>query len=317
MDPLSGFLDGPRARGAFLLRVVMRPPWSIAVADEAPLTLVQQVHGRSWFRPEGARPTALGPGDAVVVRSPVTYTLSTDVDAPPSIVIGPGQGCSGSDGRDLSEEMAAGVRTWGNDPDGEDCLLVGTYRSDGEVGRLLLRALPAYLVVRSPAPGVASLLQDELATAALGQDSMLDRLLDLLLIATLRAWATDPGTLHASGLLAAGQDPVVQASVRLLQERPGEPWTVEQLARTVGLSRPALARRFGEVVGVPPMAYLMQWRLALGADLLRGDDLTVGAIAHRVGYASPFSFSAAFKREYGVSPQAYRTGEDQPDVAAT
>ncbi|WP_313717025.1 AraC family transcriptional regulator, partial [Arsenicicoccus bolidensis] len=60
-----------------------------------------------------------------------------------------------------------------------------------------------------------------------------------------------------------------------LQERPGEPWTVEQLARTVG------------------------------------------AIAHRVGYASPFSFSAAFKREYGVSPQAYRTGEDQPDVAAT
>ena len=105
--------------------------------------------------------------------------------------------------------------------------------------------------------------------------------------------------------------------MRHLQERPGEPWTVEQLARTVGLSRPALARRFGEVVGVPPMAYLMQWRLALGADLLRGDDLTVGAIAHRVGYASPFSFSAAFKREYGVSPQAYRTGEDQPDVAAT
>lgn len=122
------------------------------VADEAPLTLVQQVHGRSWFCPEGARPTVLGPGDAVVVRAPVTYTLSTDVDAPPSIVIGPGLGCSGSDGRDLSEEMAAGVRTWGNDPDGEDCLLVGTYRSDGEVGRLLLRALPAYLVVRSPAP---------------------------------------------------------------------------------------------------------------------------------------------------------------------
>ena len=106
------------------------------VADEAPLSLVQQVHGRSWFCPESARPTVLGPGDAVVVRAPVTYTLSTDVDAPPSIVIGPGQGCSGSDGRDLSEEMAAGVRTWGNDPDGEDCLLVGTYRSDGEVGRL-------------------------------------------------------------------------------------------------------------------------------------------------------------------------------------
>jgi AraC-like DNA-binding protein len=81
---------------------------------------------------------------------------------------------------------------------------------------------------------------------------------------------------------------------------------VASLAAEVGMSRAALARRFIDRVGEPPIAYLTGWRLALAADLLREPDATVGAVARRVGYTSPFTFSTAFKRHYGVSPQEHR-----------
>ena len=80
------------------------------------------------------------------------------------------------------------------------------------------------------------------------------------------------------------------------------------LARAVKVSRAALARRFRERVGEPPMAYLTGWRMALAADRLRGGTETVARVAAAVGYPSPFSFSNAFKRVYGLSPTAYRSG---------
>jgi len=94
--------------------------------------------------------------------------------------------------------------------------------------------------------------------------------------------------------------------VRLLHNNPAHPWTVASLAAEVGVSRAALARRFTDLVGEPPMAFLTGWRLALAADLLLEPDATVGAVARRVGYTSPFTFSTAFKRHYGVSPQVHR-----------
>ena len=76
--------------------------------------------------------------------------------------------------------------------------------------------------------------------------------------------------------------------------------------RAAGVSRAALARRFTDLVGEPPMSFLTGWRLALAADLLREPDATVGAVARQVGYGSPFALSTAFKRVHGVSPQQYR-----------
>ena len=94
--------------------------------------------------------------------------------------------------------------------------------------------------------------------------------------------------------------------LRAVHEHPERSWTVSELAGRAGVSRAAMARRFTEVVGTSPMAYLTEWRLAVGADLLRDEQLTLGAIARRTGYGSSFSFSTAFKRRYGVSPQWYR-----------
>lgn len=94
-----------------------------------------------------------------------------------------------------------------------------------------------------------------------------------------------------------------------MHDDPARQWTVEALAREVGLPRAALAARFSDRLGEPPMTYLTRWRMAVAADLLiRGDD-TLTSIARQVGYATPFALSSAVKREFGLSPAAYRARE--------
>lgn len=95
-------------------------------------------------------------------------------------------------------------------------------------------------------------------------------------------------------------------ALRLLHHEPAKPWTVASLAAAIGVSRAALARRFTELVGEPPMTFLTDWRLTLAADLLREPDATVSSVARQVGYGSPFALSAAFKRVRGISPQEHR-----------
>lgn len=87
---------------------------------------------------------------------------------------------------------------------------------------------------------------------------------------------------------------------------PAHPWTTAELASRAGVSRTTLAKRFTELVGDGPVAYLTEWRMTLAADLLTRPELTVGAVARRVGYADAFGFSAAFKRLRGESPSAFR-----------
>ena len=186
-------------------------------------------------------------------------------------------------------------------------MLVGTYQTDGEASRWLLDALPPVVVLRADEwdGPVVPLLAAEVVKEEPGQQVVLDRLLDLLLITSLRAaFASDAVTVPA--WFRANADPVIGRVVRLMQNEPAEPWTVATLASTVGVSRALLARRFHEVVGEPPIAFLTSWRLALAADLLTAGHATVGAIAREVGYGSPFTFSTAFKRAYGSSPKAYR-----------
>lgn len=309
VDALASLLDGPRALEAFVLRVSMAPPWAIRVEDEAPLAVTAVVQGGSWIVPDGGAPLRLEPGDVVVTRGPDHYLLADDPASPPLALVLEGDACVSLDGHEpLDVAMAQGVRTWGNSSDGPDVLLVGTYHVEGEVSGRLLAALPPTVVVRAgewDSAALLGVLDAEVARDDAGQTAVLDRLLDLVLIGTLRTWFARPDA-PVPGWYRAQSDPVVGPALRLLHHNPAEPWTVASLAAAVGVSRAALARRFSELVGEPPMTYLTRWRLELAADRLAQPGATVSAVAAEVGYATPFALSSAFKRVRGISPRDHR-----------
>jgi AraC-like DNA-binding protein len=308
MDPLAGFLEGPRARAAFLMRIVLEPPWSMRIEDEAPLTVVAITHGSAYVLPgRSSDPVPLRAGDVLIIRASDAYVVADRPTTEPTIVIDAGGRCSTLDGRSLVESMDLGVRTWGNAATGSDVMLVGTYQTDGEVSRRLLDSLPRLVVVRASEwdSPVVGLLASEIVKEEPGQQVILDRLLDLLLVSALRA-AFAAQTVAVPAWFRADADPVIGRVIRMMHNDPAHPWTVAELAAAAGVSRASLARRFHEVVGEPPMAFLTGWRMALAADLLLADGATVTAVARATGYSSPFTFSTAFKRNHGRSPRAYR-----------
>ncbi len=307
MDAVAGLLDGPRARGAFLLRSTLDPPWALWIQDEAPLTVVAIVRGHACVVPEGGEMVRLNAGDVAIARGPEPYLVADDPATPVQAVIQRGGECTTPEGQEVKLMDFVGVRTWGNSLDGETIMMCGTYQLEGEVPARLLRALPQMLVLDSETLGspLVPLLEDEIVKDAPGQEAVLDRLLDLLLIATLRAWFARPDA-EAPGWYRASADPIVGPALRMLHNDPAAPWTVASLARAAGVSRAALARRFNDLVGEPPMSFLTGWRIALAADLLLEPGATVGSVAPRVGYGSAFALSTAFKRIRGISPQQHR-----------
>ncbi|MEA2129845.1 MAG: hypothetical protein QOJ85_2736 [Solirubrobacteraceae bacterium] len=309
MDAIAGLLDGPRAREAFMLRSSLAAPWSLRIRDEAPLTVVAMLGGDAWIVPDDGDAVPLRAGDVAIIRGPEHYTVADDPATPPQVAVEPGQVCVslGPAGEELVESFSLGVRTWGNSDDPTTEMLTGIYQLDGEVSKRLLRALPPLIVLHEDewdCP-VVPLLADEIVKDQPGQEAVLDRLLDLLLIAVLRAWCARPDSGAPEWYRAYG-DPLVGHALRLLHHNPAHPWTVAELARETGASRAALARRFNELVGEPPMTFLTSWRIALAADLLLEPGATIGSVAHEVGYGSPFALSTAFKRVRGISPQQHR-----------
>lgn len=305
MDVLTDLLDGVRARGALFSRTVMASPWSLRFASGAPLTLATVLRGQAWLLPAEGDALLVRAGDIALVRGSAPYTVADDPGTPPHAVIDRAAYCGRSD--------PAAVPA-----DGATVLLSGAYENAGGVSERLLRALPPVLVIPDAECGspLLALVATETARDSPGQQAVLDRLLDLLLISTLRGWFDRPGT-PAPLWYRAADDPVVGHALRLLHDRTADPWTVARLAAETGVSRAALARRFTARVGEPPMTYLTNWRISLAADLLRGTDDTVGAVARKVGYANTFALSVAFKRLRHVSPSEHRAAESRASEAPT
>jgi AraC-like DNA-binding protein len=307
VDALAGLLDAPRARGAFALRVVMSAPWSLRILAESPVTLLAGISGRTWIVPDAGEPVWIDPGDIAVTRAPGHYNVADSPDTSPQFVIHRGQDCRDLDGNSVRDAMAHGVRTWGNDPSGKTVFLVGAYEHLSDVSDRLLRALPPVLALSRADWGspLLQLLCDEVVKDEPGQAVVLDRLLDLLLAAVLKAWFSRHDSTTPSWWRFQG-DPIVERALRVMHERPAHPWTMDELAAQSGASRATLARRFQDLVGESPMTFLRNRRMALAADLLCQPDETVSSVAEKVGYATPFAFSAAFKRVRGISPQEHR-----------
>ncbi|MFY7066992.1 cupin domain-containing protein [Nocardiopsis changdeensis] len=310
MDTLSEVLDHIRSSGALVGRNLMSPPWSIGFDEGASMTLVTMLRGDGWIVQEGAGPVRLSNRDLAVVTGPRPFGVTSDPDAriAPLYVLSAQGTCTDGAGRALAQEdVSLGVRTCGTRLDAEHALLTGSYTATGRIADRLLTALPRVLVVpgrhRRSAP--LELLEAEIARDEPGQQAVLDRLLDLVLVGTLRDWFALPEA-SAPRWYRAAADPVVGPALSAIHDDPARPWDVGSLAREAEVSRATFARRFTEVMGEPPISYLTGWRLCLAADLLQRSDDSIESIARRVGYSSAYALSAAFVREYDVRPGRHR-----------
>jgi AraC-like DNA-binding protein len=189
--------------------------------------------------------------------------------------------------------------------------LCGTFTIGDPQASHLLASLPAVIILRG-ARGQAleglevarRMLLFEMQSPSQGSAVMVARILDLLFIQILRAWAA--GTDAEPNWLAGALDPQIGRALSAIHREPGHDWTVEELARACSLSRSAFAARFVARVGKPPATYLAHVRLDAATDLLRDTSLPVTLIAENVGYTSEAAFSRAFKHRYGTPPARWR-----------
>lgn len=307
MDVFGDLFRGVRAHGSLFGSSTLTAPWALHFVDGAPLTLCTVLGGSGWIVPEHGSPEPLRAYETVVVRGPATFTFVDRLDTPAE-PIACGEFCATPEQGGTRHRLG-----WSDtDPSKADAttLIVGAYPVRGEISRQLLEVLPVVLRVEAGGTGDAVLdhLAAEVAADVPGQQVVLDRLLDWMLVCTLREWFDRPGG-QPPAWWAAQRDPVAGHALRLLHADPEAPWTVATLADRIGVSRSTLAKRFADLVGEPPLTYLTRWRMTLAADLLiERQEATVAAVARTVGYSEPFGFSAAFKRVRGVNPSEFRRG---------
>jgi AraC-like DNA-binding protein len=249
--------------------------------------------GRAQLVVDGTPPVILGEGDFVLIPSARSFTLSSlDPEPAPRITTTP---IRQSDGSFRLGDPSLPVDTE---------RLIGHCRFASPDAAMLVTLLPDMVVVRGQDRlGVlARLIADESRAGRPARDMIVERLLEVLLIEALRSSC---GTHAPPGLARGLADDRLAAALRAMHTAPDRAWTVQDLARSAGLSRSALFARFDREVGMPPMEYLIAWRMSLAkAELLSGRS-TVAEVARRVGYGSASAFSVAFSRQVGLPPVRY------------
>lgn len=290
-------------------RSLVEAPWALRLDSAQPCVVAAVVRGDAWLRHGTDVPVHLPEGAVVVACGGVPLHVGDHPETEPRVQIVDRDDCYDVvTGAPVGDVDRTGSRTWG-DPAAPGEVILGAYRTDGALYDLLVEELPAALVV-GPDPLVAPVLA-ALATETQeerpGQQVVVDRLMELLLFAAVRAWLASPAAADLPRWSTALVDPVVGPALRAMHADPARRWSVADLAAVGAASRAGFARRFREVVGEPPLAHLTRWRMAVAADLLRAEPtLDLTAVAERVGYADAFGFSTAFRRVRGHSPSTHR-----------
>lgn len=326
VDALSDLLHRARAKNAVVRQMIQRPPWSITLADAHRLSAVATLEGDIAISrrdtetrngtPKAAFARTLTAGDIALIKGG-EYTIADDLDTPHQVTIRAGVKHFNPtvDEAAVTAPQLNASQTFGNPRDGATVMLHGIYELHGSAGDRLLNLLPDVIVIPAGprTRGPLELLSAEAKHDESGQDAVLNRLLDLVLVIALRTWGIDT-TAKLPTWLGAITDPAIGEALTMLHSNPGTPWTTAKLAQRVGMSRAAFSARFTNLVGQSPIAYLTGWRMTLAADALRDTDATVAAVAHEVGYENPFAFSTAFKRAYAQSPMSWRRNRTEPPV---
>lgn len=295
VDVLQDRLIRARAAGASFVQSAVDPPWGLQLPAVTQLAAHAMIRGDGWiWLGDRSGAIELRAGDLALVRGDQVHHLTSGPDA---------AYIHFEDFRRQTADSPPDHRSSTN------LFLCGTYGFAGDVGRGLVEALPPILHLR-PRPGdrlrtAAELLSLELADPQPGQQTVLDRLLDIVLVQSLRHHFDDP-KVAAPGWYAAGAHPHLQKPLQAIHDHPEHPWTVVELARLATVSRATFTREFNDVLGQTPIGYLTDWRMTLARDGLRDGTRSLTEIAHSCGYTTVYAFSAAFSRHHGVPPGRWR-----------
>jgi AraC-like DNA-binding protein len=290
-DPLSEVIALLQPRTVVSKRISGAGPWGVRYAAYGHPSFCTVLEGSCRLAVDGHPALTLEAGDFVLLPSTPSFVMSGFEPADP-VDVDPDEGDQG--------EVRHGR------PDGPaDVLQLGGYfvfESPDPV--LLSSVLPTVVHVRGAErlSTLVRLVGDESAAERPGRDLVLTRLVEIMLIDALRA---APAENAPAGLLRGLADARLAPAIREMHGQVARSWTVPQLARAAPLSRSAFFERFTRTVGLPPMEYLLAWRMALAKDLLRRRELALAEIAERVGYGSASSFSTAFTRYVGEPPSHY------------
>jgi len=314
VDALSDVLRLVRLTGAVFMDAVFTAPWCVGepsgvevcvehMPDAQHVVIYHLVtEGACQIMIEGTAPMSAGAGQLIVIPSGEAHALGSDLERPRV----PGAPLVVKRGPDEVPQ----VRHGGGGS--VTRLVCGYLACDSRLFDSVLAALPRMMVVdMNEGPGsqwLMTSIQFSLAESAAqraGAGTVLAKLSELMFVEAIRRYI-EKLPAEQQGWLAGLRDRFVGKSLALIHAEPARAWTVDELAARIGLSRSALADRFTQLVGVPPMHYLTRWRLQLAADLLRIGKRNISAIAQDVGYESEAAFNRAFKRAHGVTPGAWR-----------
>ena len=243
-------------------------------------------------------------GDFVLLPSTPAFALSSQ----------PGADCVHRDPTDT------GVRHGEQEGEPDFRMLGGAFRIEMVNAPLLLALLPGMIHIRSSEGGtgrlsrIIDLIMEECASDHPGREMILQRLLEVMLVESLRWRGLGEDALPA-GLLSGMRDPVLARVLRAMHSDVRAGWTVAELAKLAGMSRSAFAARFGETLGCAPIEYLSRWRMALAQDALSRGGKSLDRLADEIGYESASAFSTAFRRRVGCSPGMFaRSRRAQTDA---
>jgi AraC-like DNA-binding protein len=306
MDPLSHIVTLLRPHAVFSKPITGRGSWGVRYDPyEAPSFCIV-LSGRCWLSIENTTPRLLDCGDFLLL--PVTPAFS--LFSQPGAYCRPG----------LPSET--GVRHGESEGEPDFQMLGGAFKIEPVNATLLLELLPEMIHIRSVEGDtsrlakIIDLIKDEYGDEREGRAIILDRLLEVMLIESLR-WQTASQASIPAGLLAGMRDPAIADALRAMHSDVRHGWTVAELAKRTGKSRSAFAARFAETVGCGPMEYLSRWRMSLARDALCRGAVSLDQLADEVGYKSASAFSTAFRRRIGCAPgefaRARRHAETMPD----
>lgn len=310
-DLLSEALALVRLTGVVMYRIDIQGPWGIAVDPtlERFASLLSPgtnhliafhilLDGSCWMRRPSVDWTRIAAGEAVVFTDAGPHELA---DRPDRAIIPLDAALGGRSIREIRDER------FETGPGASTSILCGFLGCDRRAFDPLCRALPPMFVV-DLGPRMDTLVHHAVEYAledSPGTATLRSRLAELLFLSALRMYMQDLPA-DATGWLAGLRDPLVGRALAALHQNPSRRWSVEDLAGATASSRSALAERFSETIGEPPMHYLTRLRMQLAARRLSESRLSIDSVADEVGYDSSAAFQRAFKRCFGVPPAAWR-----------